>query len=28
LGFLDEKEPSTFGGEKIVADGPIQRGEL
>jgi hypothetical protein len=28
LGFLDDKEPSTFGGEKVVAESPIQQGEL
>jgi hypothetical protein len=26
LGFLDEEEPSTFGGEQIVADAPKQWG--
>jgi len=28
LEFLDEKEPGTFGGEKVVAEDPIKRGEL
>lgn len=26
LGFLDEQEPNTFGGEKIVAEVPKKRG--
>jgi hypothetical protein len=28
LGFLDDEESGTFGGEKFVADGPMQWGEL
>jgi len=28
LGFLDDEESSTFSGEKVVAKGPIQWGEL